>query len=396
MIQRRLENTIKSLLQRHPAVALLGPRQVGKTTLALSIGASSASTYLDLETPSDRAKIAEPENYFASHADGLVILDEIQRVPELFAVLRGVIDRGRRDGRGTGRFLILGSASRDLLRQSSESLAGRIAYTELGGFNICEVGDTPAALERLFVRGGFPGSFLADSDIASLEWRQSFVRTYLERDMPLLGSRVPVETLRRFWTMLAHAQGGLWNAAGIASGLGMSGQSVGRYLDLFVDMLLVRRLAPWVSNAGKRMVRSPKVYMRDSGITHALLGIADAESLAGHPVVGASWEGFVIETLLAVSPAGTEAYFYRTASGVEADLILVFPDKRRWMIEIKRTHAPKVERSFHIACADIAPERAFVVYTGDELFAVSPGIEAIGVVDLARRITDYEETLLPQ
>ncbi len=386
MIQRRLENTIKSLLQRHPAVALLGPRQVGKTTLAFSLGASRSSVYLDLETPSDRAKIAEPESYFASHADSLVILDEIQRVPELFAVLRGVIDRGRREGRGTGRFLILGSASRDLLRQSSESLAGRIAYTELGGFNILEVGTTPATLEQLFVRGGFPGSFLAGSDIASLEWRQSFIRSYLERDMPLLGSRVPVETLRRFWTMLAHAQGGLWNAAGIASGLGMSGQSVGRYLDLFVDMLLVRRLAPWIGNAGKRMVRSPKVYMRDSGVTHALLGITDAESLAGHPVVGASWEGFVIETLLAVSPAGTEAYFYRTASGVEADLVLVFPDKRRWVIEIKRTRAPKVERGFHTACADIAPEQAFVVYTGDESFFLSQGIEAIGVADLARRL----------
>jgi uncharacterized protein len=396
MIQRRLETTIKSLLQRHPAVALLGPRQVGKTTLALSIGASSTSTYLDLETPSDRAKIAEPENYFASHADGLVILDEIQRVPELFAVLRGVIDRGRREGRGTGRFLILGSASRDLLRQSSESLAGRIAYTELGGFNMLEVGDMPDVPERLFVRGGFPGSFLAGSDSTSLEWRQSFVRTYLERDMPLLGSRVPAETLRRFWTMLAHAQGGLWNAAGIASGIGMSGQSVGRYLDLFVDMLLVRRLAPWVSNAGKRMVRSPKVYMRDSGITHALLGIADAESLAGHPIVGSSWEGFVIEMLLAVSPTGTEAYFYRTASGVEADLVLVFPDKRRWVVEIKRTHAPKVERGFHTACADIAPERAFIVYTGDESFAVSPGIDAIGAAKLARHIADYGEALLPR
>lgn len=389
MIQRRLENSIKSLLERHPAVALLGPRQVGKTTLALSLGASSTSAYLDLETPSDRAKIAEPESYFASHVDDLVILDEIQRVPELFAVLRGIIDRGRREGRGVGRFLILGSASRDLLRQSSESLAGRIAYTELGGFDALEVGTTPTELEQLFVRGGFPGSFLTDSDAASFEWRQAFIRTYLERDMPLLGSHVPVETLRRFWTMLAHAQSGLWNAAWIASGLGMSGQSIGRYLDLFVDMLLVRRLEPWVSNAGKRMIRSPKVYMRDSGITHALLGITDAESLAGHPVVGASWEGFVIETLIAVSPIGTEAYFYRTASGVEADLVLVFPDKRRWAIEIKRTRAPKVERGFHIACADITPDRAFVVYTGEESFALAEGVEAVGVADLARRIANY-------
>lgn len=388
MIQRRLGNRIKSLLERHPAVALLGPRQVGKTTLALSLGASGTSAYLDLETPSDRAKIAEPESYFASHVDDLVILDEIQRVPELFAVLRGIIDRGRREGRGVGRFLILGSASRDLLRQSSESLAGRIAYTELGGFDALEVGTTPTALEQLFVRGGFPGSFLADSDATSFEWRQSFIRTYLERDMPLLGSHVPVETLRRFWTMLAHAQGGLWNAAWIASGLGMSGQSIGRYLDLFVDMLLVRRLEPWVSNAGKRMIRSPKVYMRDSGITHALLGIVDAESLTGHPVVGVSWEGFVIETLIAASPTDTEAYFYRTASGVEADLVLVFPDKRRWAVEIKRTRAPKTERSFHIACADITPERAFVVYTGDESFVLSPGIEAIGVVALAKMISN--------
>ncbi|MEK7068872.1 MAG: ATP-binding protein [Patescibacteria group bacterium] len=388
MIKRRLENEIESLLMRHPAVALLGPRQVGKTTLALAVVATRTSTYLDLETPSDRAKLAEPESYFAAHADELLILDEIQRVPELFSVLRGVIDRDRREGRGTGRFLILGSASRDLLRQSSESLAGRIAYTELGGFDALEVTDTREERERLFVRGGFPGSFLADSDAASFEWRQSFIRTYLERDMPLLGPRIPTETLRRFWTMLAHAQGGLWNSSKIAASIGVSGQTTARYLDFFVDMLLVRCLAPWVSNAGKRLVRSPKVYVRDSGVVHALLGIADREALLGHPVVGASWEGFVIETLLSVAPSSTEAYFYRTAAGAEADLVLVLPDKRTWVVEIKRADAPKVGRGFHVACADINPERAFVVYSGEESFPLGGNIEAVGVSTLAQRIVD--------
>lgn len=386
MIERRLKNHIESLLTRHPAVALLGPRQVGKTTLALAVAASRNSTYLDLETPSDRAKLAEPESYFEAHANDLVILDEIQRVPELFSVLRGVIDRGRRQGRGTGRFLILGSASRDLLRQSSESLAGRIAYTEMGGFDALEIGDVGEDRERLFVRGGFPGSFLADSDTASFEWRQSFIRTYLERDMPLLGPRIPAETLRRFWTMLAHAQGGLWNGAKIAAGIGVSGQTAGRYLDFFVDMLLVRRLAPWVSNAGKRLVRSPKVYVRDSGVAHALLGITDREALFGHPIIGASWEGFIVETLVSVAPSGTEAYFYRAASGAEADLVLVFPDKRTWVIEIKRAEAPRAGRSLHAACEDINPERAFVAYFGNESFSLGNDIEAVGVSALAQRI----------
>ena len=279
MIEREALPTITAMLDRHAAVGLLGPRQVGKTTLALAIAKTRASIYLDLEDRADRAKIAEPELYLPQHADKLVILDEIQQAPDLFAVLRGRIDKGRREGRRTGQFLILGSASPDLLRQSAESLAGRIAYFDLGPLHPTEVGPTPKARDRLWLRGGFPESYTAPDDEASLEWREAFIRTYLERDIPQLGPRVPAETLRRFWTMLAHSQGAMLNAARLASSLAVSGQSVARYLDLMVDLLLVRRLPPWSSNAGKRMVKAPKVYVRDSG--DKIGGIVNFIAVAG-------------------------------------------------------------------------------------------------------------------
>ena len=384
MLTRHLAQRLAYLIDHYPAVCLVGPRQVGKTTLALDIAEQRPSVYLDLESASDRARLTDAEAYLADHENELVVLDEVHRVPELFQTLRGVIDRGRRRGRKNGRFLLLGSAAIDLLKQSGESLAGRIAFLELAPFDVLEI---PARdLDRLWVRDGLPPSFLADDDQLSLDWRRDFVRTYLERDIPQLGPRIAAETLRRFWTMLAHNQAGLLNAASLARGLGVSGVTVASYLDLMVDLLLVRRLPPWHRNAGKRLVKAPKVYVRDTGLVHALLGLRDKEELLGHPVAGQTWESLVIETLIAVAPDGTEASFYRTSAGAEIDLLLALPRGRLWAIEVKRSSAPKVERGFHAACADLKPQRQLVIYPGTERFPLGQGTEAMGVVDLAEEL----------
>lgn len=350
------------------------------------MAATRPSLYLDLEDPADRAKLVDAKAYLQEHADRLVILDEVHRAPEIFQTLRGLIDQARRQGRTNAQYLLLGSAAVDLLRQSGESLAGRIAYLELAPLDATEV---PAGeLNRLWLRGGFPFSFLAPSDRDSLTWRHDFIRTYLERDVPQFGSRIPAETLRRFWTMLAHHQAGLLNAATLANSQGVDGKTVARYLDLLVDLLLVRRLPAWHRNAGKRIVKSPKTYIRDSGLVHALLRIGDREQLLGHPVAGASWEGLAVETLIAAAPRHTEAHFYRTSNGNEIDLLLTLPNGKLWAIEIKRSSAPKVEKGFHLACADLQPQRCFVVYPGDEQFALTPDIQAIGLPALAHSLHD--------
>lgn len=385
MIRRRLLAPLSAALDESAAVALLGPRQVGKTTLALEIARTRPAVYLDLESEADRAKLAEPELYLARHEDKLVILDEIQRTPQLFRSLRGLIDAGRRRGHGKGRFLVLGSASMDLLKQSSESLAGRIRCLELAPLDAGEVGRT--RLDALWLRGGFPESLLAASDAASLRWRTDFIRTYLERDIPQLGPRIPAETLRRLWTMLAHQQGGLLNAAALARALAVDGKTVAAYLDLLVDLLLVRRLAPWHGNVRKRLVKSPKVYVRDSGLVHALLGVGDREDLLAHPVAGGSWEGLAIESLIAAAPSGTEAHFFRTAAGAEIDLLLKLPGRRKpWAIEIKRGLAPKLERGFQLACDTVRPERRFVVHGGTERFPVAEDVEAVSLVDVCDEV----------
>lgn len=373
MIERRIAAQLTERLDTTPAVALLGPRQVGKTTLARTIGDQRPSLYLDLESDADRARLADPELYLAGHEDKLVILDEVHRLPGLFQILRGLIDEGRRKGRRAGRFLLLGSASLDLLHQSGESLAGRISYLEMGPINGLEVPSED--LPSLWNRGGFPDSFLAPDDRLSQRWRQDFVRTYLERDVPMLGPRIPAETLRRFWTMLAHHQSGLLNAAEFARALGVDGKTVAAYLDLLVDLLLVRRLEPWHANAGKRLVKSPRVYVRDSGLVHTLLGLASLEDVLGHPVAGTSWEGFVIETMITAAPEGTQANFYRTAAGAEIDLLLTLPGGALWAIEVKRSLAPTLERGFHQACADLNPQRRIVVYPGSESYPLREGIE---------------------
>jgi len=376
-IPRLQDPLLRRRLEQFPAVALLGPRQVGKTTLALQLAATTPSLYLDLEASADLARISEPSLFLQRHADKLVILDEVQRLPGLFAELRGLIDAGRRQGQANGRFLLLGSASVELIRQSSESLAGRIAFLELGGLHALELGAD--ALDKLWIRGGFPGSTLAATDGDSAEWRRQFIRTYLERDIPQLGPRLPAETLRRFWTMLAHGQGSLLNAAELGRSLGVDGKTVGRYLDL----LLVRRLPPLLANVGKRLVRSPKVLVRDSGLVHTLLGLGDADAVLGHPVAGASWEGFVIETLLAVAPQGCQGWFYRTAAGAEIDLVLEWSPQRRWAIEVKRSLSPRLGKGFHQARADLQPERTFVVTPSATGYPLADGVEVMGLAELA-------------
>jgi hypothetical protein len=384
MIPRRVRKLVQQALARQAAVALIGPRQVGKTTLALDIGEAVHALYLDLESRTDRSKLADPALFLRSYEDRLVILDEIHRVPELFQDLRGLIDQGRRRGRRTGRFLLLGSASVDLLRQSGESLAGRIEYVEMEPLDVLETGQRRDGVDRLWLRGGFPDSFLAASDAASHAFRRSFIRTYLERDVPQFGRRIPAETLERLWTMLAHSQGTLLNASKLAAGLSVSAPTVTSYIDLLVDLLLVRRLRPFHANTGKRLVKSPKVYVRDSGLVHALLGIGDLNALAGHPVVGTSWEGFVIENLLAVAPPRTMPGFYRTAAGAEIDLVLELPGKHGlWAIEIKRGLTATLSKGFHIARDDLAPRRSFIVHSGEDRYPVSGTVEAIGVREMA-------------
>jgi predicted AAA+ superfamily ATPase len=381
MLTRTLEARLIEELDASPAVALLGPRQVGKTTLALEIGRRRPSVYLDLESPSDRARLQEPEMFLSAHLGALVVLDEVHRAPGLFPTLRGLIDRARREGRRNGLYLLLGSAGLDLLAQSGETLAGRIAYLELGPLQLRETG--PASLDVLWLRGGFPESFSARSDAASLRWRENFIRTYLERDVPGYGLRMPAETLRRLWTMLAHLQGGLLNVSDLARNLGLDVRTAGRYLGLLVDLLLVRRLPPWHANVGKRLVKSPKVYLRDSGLVHALLGIGSLDALLGHPVVGASFEGLVIENLAAAAWTAT-CSFYRTTGGAEIDLLLTWPDGSLWAIEVERSLAPKAERGFHAACEDLAPARRLVVYPGDDRFPAAHGVEVIGLAALCR------------
>ncbi|OHC60693.1 MAG: ATPase [Rhodocyclales bacterium RIFCSPLOWO2_02_FULL_63_24] len=378
MIDRRLLSEIDSRLRQQPAAVLLGPRQVGKTTLARQVAALRPdAVFLDMEDEADRARLAQPAAFFGRYRDRLVVIDEVQALPEIFSALRPEIDAERRPG----RFLLLGSASGKLLRQSSESLAGRVAYLELTPFLIDEVGagvgDNAPAISRLWLRGGFPQSFLAVDDAASLAWRADLSKTLLTRDLPQLGVTIPAETLRRFWRMCAHLQGQVFNASqlGLALG-GVAHTTVGRYLDLMVDALMLRRLEPWHANVGKRLVKSPKVFVRDSGLLHALLGIATLDDLAGHPVAGLSWEGFLIEQLIAHLPPLAEFGFYRTAAGAELDLV-VENGGRRIGYEIKLSNAPRPARGFWTACEDLGLDRAWVIAPVREGYPLADKVEVI-------------------
>lgn len=384
MIPRRAFAQTMDLLGRFPAVALVGARQVGKTTLAQACSREFDGIYLDLESQRDLRKLSDPEDYLSAREQHLVILDEIQRVPDLFPSLRGLIDEGRKNGKTTGRFLLLGSASLELIQRSSETLAGRIAYIELNPLDALET--APAPVHVLWLRGGFPDSYLRPSDAESSEYRDFLIRSYLEREVPLQGSRLAVGKVRNLWTMLAHSQGGIANIAALSRNLEIDGRTVTAHLDLLENMLLLRKLQPWHANVGKRLVKSPKIYIRDSGLLHELLGIGNLEALAGHPVVGASWEGFVIENLISCVPPRTEAYFYRTNAGAEIDLILKFRTGEIWAVEIKRGLSPSLTKGFHSALADVNPGKSFVVYGGEDRFKLKPGIEAIGLRPLQEEL----------
>ena len=384
MIPREARTRIEHLLARAPAVVLTGPRQVGKTTVAFEFVRRRGASYLDLERPRDRAKLSDVEKHCERNSDRLVVFDEIHRVPGLFEPIRGIIDRRRREGRRAGHFLFLGSASIDLLRQSGETLAGRVAFCEMQPLNVRET--AARDYDDLWHRGGFPESLLATDDASSFEWRFDFVRSYLERDIPALGPRIPSETLRRFWTMLAHCQGQSFNASRLAGSLGLAGVTVGRYLDLMVDLLLVRRLVSWRTNVGKRLIKAPKTYLRDSGICHALLGIDTLDTLLGHPVAGGSWEGFVIENILSGLPAHVACGYYRTAGGAEIDLILDMGGGEIWAVEIKRSTVPSVSRGFRSACDDVRPTRRIVVHGGDESYPLRGGVEAMSLGDMCGEV----------
>lgn len=384
MFHRTIAAELTLELDHTPAVALLGPRQVGKTTLALEVAHNRPSVYLDLESERDRAKLDNAELYLSDHLDKLVILDEVHRAPALFPLLRGLIDQARRRGKTAGQYLLLGSASWDLLQQSGETLAGRISYLDMTGLTVQETGADQQ--DSLWLRGGFPDSLRSPNEARSLRWRESFIRTYLERDIPQFGPRIPAETLRRLWTMLAHHQGGLLNVAQLARNIGVDAKTAASYIDLLSDLLLVRRLAPWHDNQGKRLVKSPKVYVRDSGLVHALLRIGSKDDLLSHPVVGASWEGFCIENLLACAPRGVQAFFYRSSGGAEVDLLLLWPNGERWAIEIKRSTAPKVERGFHSACEDLQPARKLVVYPGQESYRLREDVHAVSLHALCQEL----------
>ena len=382
MIERQLQNLIERRLRQSPAVVLLGPRQVGKTTLAKAIAARHPlAMLLDLERESDRATLQQPELFFAAHRDRFLVLDEVQLTPHLFAALRPEIDADRR----AGRFLLLGSASGDLLRQSGESLAGRVSYLELTPLLAAELPVTELVrLQSLWLRGGFPLSYLAHDEESSYAWRQDFIRTFLQRDLPGLGVGVPAETLRRFWQMLAHLQGQWFNASQLGLSLGGASHTTAtRYLDVLVDTMMVRRLPPHFINIGKRLVKSPKVYLRDSGVLHALLGLASVQDLQGHPVAGASWEGFVVEQVAASLPPDAHLSFYRTAAGTELDLVIE-RGTRKVGVEIKFSSAPKPSKGFWLALQDLQIDRAYVIAPVSRRYPLAEGVEVLPLAELSR------------
>ena len=392
MLKRLITEYLQEEIDFTPAVALLGARQVGKTTLAKKIASQIPSIYLDLESPADLAKLIDPITFLQENSDKLIILDEIQRAPDLFAVLRGVIDNNRFAGKEGRQFLLLGSASMDLLRQSSESLAGRISYVYMSGLNILETGQENT--RTLWLRGGFPNSYLAKNDEVAMRRIENLVRTYLERDIPQMGFNVPAIRLRRLWTMLAHLQGETVSYTKLACNLEVSQKTINHYIDILIDLLLVRRLEPWHANVKKRLVKSPRYYVRDSGILHRLLGIGDYNSLLSHSILGKSWEGFVIENIHSVLPLLAETYFYRTAAGAEIDLVIKMPNLEVWAVEIKYGTAPKLGKHYSQTCDDIGATHKFVVYGGDDEFPVGDDVRVISLSKIMEKLVSVQAGLL--
>jgi uncharacterized protein len=376
MIKRHLQTQIEKSLQAFPVVGLLGPRQVGKTTLAKQIAQTldRKVLYLDLERTSDLRLLDQAEMFFLDNSDKLIILDEIQRKPEIFPLMRAIIDIKRTNG----RFLVLGSAGQALLQQTSESLAGRICYLDLNPLSISEIDSPETDYRKLWVRGGYPDSFLAQTEEMSLEWRHNLIKTYLERDIPAFKIRIAASMLQRFWEMLAHSHGQLFNGSKIAAGLGISGTTVRRYLDILQDTFMVRQLQPFYVNTKKRLIKSPKVYLRDSGILHALLGITDYDVLFSHPALGSSWEGWVIEQVISRIPRMWDAYFYRTQTGAEIDLVIQKTYPRPIIaIDIKFSLAPEPTKGFWQSLEDLRPDKAFVIYPGQRSYPLSKTVEVL-------------------
>jgi uncharacterized protein len=392
MIKRDLEKKLLKALNTTPVVALVGPRQVGKTTLVLEVTkqyTEKETVYLDLELDSDLAKLTDTEAFLRRFENKLLIIDEIQRKPELFRTLRGLVDIRKRLGETGGQFLLLGSASRDLLQHSSETLAGRIRYLELCPFSIREIYNTDPvkfSMDKLWLRGGFPDSYLSEDNSESWEWRNDFIKTYVERDIPLMGPHVPAAKLNRFWRMLAHYHGQQINMTSLCKSLETSHTTIKTYLDILTDFYMIRQISPWAGNSKKRLVKSPKIYLRDSGLLHRLLNIFQIEDLMGHPVVGMSWEGFVIENILRIIPNQWQYSYYRTQTGSEIDLILEGPSQETWAIEVKISSAPKLRKEFHDACLDIKAKRKIVLYNGVEQFPLGDNTEAIGVVNFINQL----------
>ena len=387
MFERWIQKKLKKQMSRFPAVALLGARQVGKTTLASKVAKSINALYLDLEIKEDRILLQDTARFFELHSDKTIILDEIQRTPDLFMELRGVIDRNIAKGREAGQFVILGSASMELLKQSSESLAGRIHFLEMSGLNVLETGCSKGIIENLWLRGGFPKSYLAIDSEMQIDFLEDLIRTYLETDLPQFGFTIPAERLRRLWTMLAHLQGETINYSKLATNLEMEPKSVTYYIDILTRMLLVRRLNPWHENVKKRLIKSPRYYVRDSGILHRLLDINNYQKLLSNPELSKSWEGFVIENIHSVLPHYTKTYFYRTAVGAEIDLVIKMPNSEIWAIEIKYGSAPKFNKHFNRTCDDVGATHKYVVYGGDEESPVGNDIWMISLPKIMEKIS---------
>jgi hypothetical protein len=392
MIKRSLEVNLRGALAAMPVVALLGPRQVGKTTLALEIAkaADKPTAYLDLELDSDLAKLDDSEAYLRRFEGKMLIIDEVQRKPDLFRLLRGLVDTRKRAGEKSGQFLLLGSASRDLIQHSSETLAGRIRFLELSPFSVLEVHQhqqRAAGLERLWIRGGFPGSYLSTTEDDSWNWRGDFISSYVERDIPFMGPRVASTTMRRLWSMLAHNNAQQVNYSKLGANLGVSYKTVKNYIDTLTDFYMLRQVQPWAGNSKKRLVKAPRIYLRDSGLAHRMLNIPDSETLLGHPAIGASWESFVIENILRTLSDKWQHSFYRTSAQAEVDLVLEGPSRQVWAVEIKRSLAPKVSKGFHFASEDIRATRKFLVYPGNERFPLSNDVEAIGLIGFLEVLT---------
>jgi uncharacterized protein len=389
-IARRIRPHVEDRLRHMPAVVLLGPRQVGKTTLARQIGAEwrAQAVYLDLERPVDQRRLADADAFLRAQAGKLVVVDEIHRAPELFGTLRGIIDDRRAEGERAGHFLLLGSVGIDLMRQASETLADRVEYIELTPIGAIEVTRSSSGTDRLWNRGGFPESVLADDDAESLRWRRAFIRSYLHRDVRMFAPRLPAETVGRLWTMLAHVQGSPLNQSRLASSLAVTTPTIGRYVDLLVDLMLVRRLRPWSGNVGKRLVRTPKTYIRDSGLTHALLDLERWEDVLGHPIAGPSWEGFVIENLIAAAGDRRTPYYYRTEDGAEIDLLFERGGTIEMAIEIKRSTAPSVTKGFRLACDTLKPKAAYLVHGSDQTWPAEKRVTAVSLSDLLTRLIE--------